>query len=133
MTNTNTNTNLKPDKIRAFDQSPVWNEARKLALAVYRLTKEPEFERDWALRDQVRRAVISIMANIAEGSERGTYKEFTHFLNYASGSCAEVKSHLYLARDLGYFEEARFSKAIEAIDNISRQIRGLQRSLKAKD
>jgi len=86
MTNTNTNTNT----IKGFDQSPVWNEARKLALAVYRLTREGEFEKDWALRDQVRRAVISIMSNIAEGSERGTYKEFIHFLNIASGSCAEV-------------------------------------------
>jgi len=118
--------------IASFEQSPVWNEARKLALAVYRLTREGEFEKDWALRDQVRRAVISIMSNIAEGSERGSPKEFIHFLNIADGSCAEVKSQLWLAKDLDYLNADRFRKAIEAIDNIVRQIRGLQRSMRHK-
>jgi len=122
----------KGDEIKGFEHTQVWQDAHKLTLAVYRLTKEPEFEKDWALRDQVRRAVISIASNIAEGSERGSHKEFIHFLNIASGSCAELKSQIWLAVDLGYVEPTRFQKAIEAIENIARQIRGLQRNLKSR-
>lgn len=119
-------------KIESFEQSPVWNEARKLALAVYRLTREGDFEKDWALRDQVRRAVISILSNIAEGSERGSPKEFIHFLNIAAGSCAELKAQLWLAKDIGYLDADRFQKAIQTIESITRQIRGLQRSMRPK-
>jgi len=122
----------KRSDIQSFEQTPVWKDVRKLTLAVYRLTCEPKFEKDWGLRDQIRRAAISVMANIAEGSERGTNKEFIHFLNTSAASCAEVKSHLYIALDIGYIDSVRFDKAIEALDSIAKQIRGLQRSLRTR-
>jgi four helix bundle protein len=128
--NANANADQSQDKVKRFDQSKVWQDARILALAIYRLTAEAKFEKDWTLRDQIRRAAISVMSNIAEGSERGSSKEFVHFLDIASGSSAEIKSQLYLALDLGYLDESRFQKAEELINSIIRQIRGLQRQLR---
>ena len=89
-------------KIQRFSEIPVWNRARELVKAVYVSTSTGPFSKDWALRDQIRKAAISIPSNIAEGFERGGTGEFIQFLSIAKGSTGEVMTQLYLANDLGY-------------------------------
>ncbi len=83
------------------------------------------FARDFGLRDQIRRAVISMMANIAEGLARRSDKEFVHYLFTAKGSFAEVQSHLYVALDQGYLDERSFQQLFALSDLYGRQISGL--------
>ncbi len=111
----------------------VWKTARLLTHKIYMTSNQHGFERDWTLKDQIRRATISIMANIAEGSERGSNKEFVHFLDYSISSCAEVKSHLYIALDMKYLDSLLFTELIDQINSISRQIRCLQKYLRQND
>src|SRR3974390_2078690 len=85
--------------IQRFEDLHVWQQARSLVHEIYRLTKQRAFVRDFALRDQITRAAISSMSNIAERFERGTRKEFIHFLSAAKGSKGEVGSQLYVAFD----------------------------------
>ncbi len=80
--------------IKRFEDIEVWGKARKLVGEIYRVTSREEFQKDYALKEQIRRAAISIMANIAEGYGRRSNQEFANFLNYAHGSAAEVQSHL---------------------------------------
>jgi four helix bundle protein len=100
-------------KTSRFEELLVWQKSRELALAVYRQTGDGRFVRDWGLRDQVRRAAVSVMSNIAEGFGRYSRAEFRRFASIALGSAAEVQSQLYLARDLGYLSEADH-RAIDA-------------------
>ncbi len=118
---------------QSFEEMEVWKAARSLTHQIYLISSRTGFERDWTLKDQIRRAAISIMANIAEGSERGTNKEFTHFLDYSISSCAEVKSHLYVALDLSYLDTDLFNNTVKQLDSISRQIRGFQKFLRQND
>ena len=82
-----------------FEDIAAWQKARSAANAVYKITSNVAFAKDYALRDQIRRACVSIMANIAEGYGRRTNKEFVIFLHFAHGSVAEAQSHLYMARE----------------------------------
>jgi four helix bundle protein len=85
-----------------FEQLNVWQKSKTLAVAVYKTSSQGDFARDFGLRDQLRRAAVSVMSNIAEGFGRFTRPEFRRFLTIARGSVAEVQSQLYLAHDLGY-------------------------------
>src|ERR1044071_9935221 len=85
--------------IRRFEDLIAWQKARALSSAAYRVTGSGTFAKDYELMRQIRRAVISIMSNIAEGYERGKPSEFHQFLCVAKGSCAEVRSQLYTALD----------------------------------
>ena len=85
-----------------FECYRVWHDARRLTARIYDITKAPGFAHDFALRDQIRRAAISVMSNIAEGYERGSDAELRRFLRIAKGSAAEVRSQLYAAEDIGY-------------------------------
>lgn len=87
---------------RKFEDIIAWQKAREATRKVYRLTTEGEFSRDYDLRNQIRRASVSIMANIAEGFGRRSDKEFANFTNIAHASATETQSHLYVALDLGY-------------------------------
>ncbi|MBM3123272.1 MAG: four helix bundle protein, partial [Chloroflexi bacterium] len=87
---------------RRLEDIEAWRLARELAREVYAVSGRPPFDRDFALRDQVRRACVSVAANIAEGYGRGGSQEFLQFLAVAKGSVSEVRSHLYLALDQGY-------------------------------
>jgi four helix bundle protein len=89
-------------RITRFEDLGVWLKAKELSLAIYRLSGAGPFLRDYGLRDQIRRAAVSVMSNIAEGFERYSRAEFRHFLSIARGSAAEVRSQLHLARELGY-------------------------------
>lgn len=82
---------------RSFEELHVYQRARDLANAVYAITRTGPFARDFGLADQIRRAAVSVMPNIAEGFERGTSTEFIQFLYIAKGSCGEVRAQLQLA------------------------------------
>jgi four helix bundle protein len=112
-----------------FEEIGGWTKARELTREVYRFTNEGAFARDFGLRDQIRRASVSVMANIAEGFGRGGNKEFAAFLSTARGSCAEVKSHLYVALDTGLLERERFDMAFALAGEAEGLISGLMKYL----
>lgn len=116
-----------------FEELRVWRTARFLSNKVYALTSEGEFENDWALKDQIRRAAISVMSNIAEGFESRTRPQFIDFLGIAKASAGEVRSQLYLARDQGYLDDSEFEELSDAADKVSRQLFQLLRHLKQHD
>ena len=89
-------------KIQKFEDILAWQKARELTREIYTHAKAGLFAKDFGLRDQVQRAAVSIMGNVAEGFDRGGDKEFIQFLSISKGSCGEVKSHLYVALDQQY-------------------------------
>ena len=93
---------------RRFEDILAWQKARSITQKIYRISSSGEFARDFGLRDQLRRASVSIMANIAEGFGRRSNKEFANFLNMAHGSASECQSHLYVALDVGYIFQNDF-------------------------
>lgn len=97
-------------RAHGFEDLKVWQAARELVRLVYQLTSSQKFHKDAALRDQLRRAAVSSMANIAEGFERGSKREFGRFLYMARGSAGEVRSHLYVAKDLDYITLVEFDE-----------------------
>ena len=106
----------------SFEELEVWRVARKAVREVYTLTKSPAFAADFGLRDQLRRASVSIVSNIAEGFERSGNAEFIRFLYIAKGSAGEARAQLYLALDLGYIDSAAFRVSNEQFISISRQL-----------
>src|SRR5205807_9337640 len=96
------------NKIEKFEDIIAWQKARELAREVYRHAKLAPFSKDFGLRDQIPRAAVSTMSNIAEGFERGGDKEFIQFLSPSKGSCGEVRSQLYVALDQQYITPTGF-------------------------
>ena len=92
-------------RIEKFEDIEAWQRARQLAKAVYAVTSEGKFAHDFGLRDQIQRAAVSVMSNIAEGFERGGVREFIQFLFIAKGSTAEVQAQTYMAPDVGYIKQ----------------------------
>jgi four helix bundle protein len=115
---------------KCFEDLQVWQKSREVTREIYSLTTEAAFSRDYGLREQIRRASVSIMANIAEGFGRHSDKEFANFLNIAHGSVAEVQSHLYVALDLGYLAQTEFSKLYESLNEISKMSYSLAKRLR---
>ena len=113
-------------RIERFEDVVAWQKAKEQSLQVYRYF---ESSRDFGFRDQVQRASVSVMNNIAEGFERQTNKEFRQFLFIAKGSCAEVRSMLYLAADLKMIDEVKFQKIYQMNIETSRILAGLIKSL----
>jgi four helix bundle protein len=108
-------------KIERFEDIEGWKRARVLTRQVYKTTNTGEFARDFGLRDQIRRACVSIMSNIAEGFERGGGdKEFARYLSIAKGSAGEVRAQLYVALDVGYLTQAEFDELTQLASEISR-------------
>jgi four helix bundle protein len=94
-----------------FKELRVWQDAIALVEKIYHLTaNEGAFAKDFGLKDQIRRAAVSIPSNIAEGDERGTNRESVHFFNIAKGSCAEVITHLHIAIRVGYLDRPTFEQ-----------------------
>src|SRR6188508_2840872 len=93
-------------KIERFEDIEAWKHAREITRHIYRATSNGEFAKDFALVNQIRRASISILSNIAEGFERNGDKEFIQFLTIAKGSCGEVRAQLYVASDQKYVDES---------------------------
>src|SRR5690242_1109867 len=107
-------------KFSKFEEILAWQKARDVTLKVYEATSDGYFAKDFGLRDQIRRASVSIMANIAEGHGRRTNSEFANFLNLARGSAAEVQSHLHVAVGLNYISQEEFSDLYVELDEVSR-------------
>jgi four helix bundle protein len=97
-------TEKEKKKVSRFEDLIAWQKARTLTKAIYQLTNTKEFSRDLSLKDQMRRSAVSAMSNIAEGFERGSRAEFHKFLVIAKGSCAELRSQLYVALDAGFVD-----------------------------
>ena len=117
-------------KITRFEDLFVWQKSMTLAEEIYRITKDGQFAKDWGLKDQVRRAAVSIPSNISEGFERYSNKEFRQFLLIAKGSAGEVRTHLYLARSLGYLTPLESESLITSCIEVSRLVGGLIKKLK---
>lgn len=113
-------------KVERFEDLIAWQKARLLAAEIYRITAHGEFARDFGLRDQIRRAAVSVMSNIAEGFDRGSRGEFHQFLVIAKASCAEVRSQLYVAKDVGYMNQEMFDNLNAGTSELSRIIGGLR-------
>ena len=116
-------------KIKKFEDLESWKKARRLTNGIYEATAAGSFTRDFGLKDQIRRASISILSNIAEGFERGGDKEFLQFLAVAKGSCGEVRAQLYIATDQGYLSQNLFDRLFNEADEIGRLISGLMKYL----
>ena len=112
-----------------FEDIEAWQKARELTKAIYALLNDGQFARDFGLRDQIRRASVSIMSNIAEGFGRGGNKEFIQFLSTAKGSASEVQAQLYVALDSGYIDQGQFQKLYSETEATARMIAGLLRYL----
>ena len=110
-----------------FEDIEAWRLGRELTQRVYAATREGDFARDFALRDQIRRAAISITSNIAEGFERRTRREFCRFLDMAKASNAEVRSQLYVALDEGYLSPDDFDALYELSTHTGAKLGGLLR------
>ncbi len=113
-----------------FEDIKAWQKARQLTKTIYAETVKGDFAKDYALRDQIRRASISIMSNIAEGFGRFSDKEFANFLNIAKGSATEVQSHLYVALDLNFLSGKKFEHLYALSDEISRMVYSLAEHLR---
>lgn len=96
--------------IKRFEEIEGWQKARELTGFVYEITRQERFARDFGLKDQIRRAAVSAMSNIAEGFERDGRAEFVQFLSIAKASAGEVQSQLYIALDQGYVSQAEFER-----------------------
>jgi len=121
---------VRNGKVEKFEDLIVWQKAHELAIGIYGLTSREPFCRDFGLRDQIQRAAVSVMSNIAEGFERYSRPEFRQFLSVARGSVAEVRSQLYLARSLQYVDEEDFDRIYSLCKDISNLTGALRKSLK---
>lgn len=119
-------------RIERFEDFIAWQKARSLAADIYKLTGHGALARDFGLRDQMRNAAVSIMSNIAEGFERGRSGEFHQFLSVAKGSCAEVRSLLYVTRDADYIDEATFRLLMGRAEEVGRLVGGLRSSVERR-
>ena len=111
--------------IKRFEDIEAWKKARELTREVYRHSKAAPFSRDFVLRDQMRRAAVSVMSNIAEGFERGGNRELMQFLAIAKGSVGEIESQLYVALDQVYIDENEFVSLKKLTGSTKRLIGGL--------
>ena len=119
--------------VERFEDIKAWQAARALVSAVYRVSGRGKFEKDFGLRDQIQRASVSVMANIAEGFERGSDKEFHRCLYIAKGSAGEVRSHLFVALDLGYVTSDEFDNLRAKAEDVAKTISGFITYLAPKD
>jgi S23 ribosomal protein len=108
--------------VKCFEEFKIWQDARELVKQVYLYTGNVK---DYGFNDQIRRAAVSVMNNIAEGYEAGSNVMFKKFLQIAKGSCGEVRSMLYLTKDLGYINEIQVNKLLSDCFLLSKGINKL--------
>ncbi|MDX9867292.1 MAG: four helix bundle protein [Kiritimatiellia bacterium] len=119
--------------MRKFEEIEAWQLSRELVREIYRVSREGALAKDFGLQDQIRRAAVSIMSNIAEGFERGGNKEFVNFLSIAKGSCGEVRSQLYVAFDQGYVDQAQFASIVHMCVRVSVMLQAFITSVRTSD
>ena len=117
-------------KLERFEDLEVWQQARALAGRIYALARGAAFRRDYGFRDQICRAAVSIVSNIAEGFERHSSNQFLHFLDIAAGSAGEVRAQLYLALDFGYMDVPQFQAAMTDVDRVGQMLTKLKQYLR---
>jgi four helix bundle protein len=118
--------------IERFEDLDVWKTARTLTNRVYEHTRQEPFSKDFGLHDQIQRASVSVMSNIAEGFESRTQSIFVDYLGHARASAGEVRAQLYVAHDQGYLSDAEFETTYDLADKVSRQLFRLIQYLKSK-
>lgn len=116
---------------KRFEDILAWQRARQMVKLLYDATRGPEFSKDYPLKDQMRRAGVSVMLNIAEGAARHTDKDFAHFLVMARGSAAEVQSAAYVALDQGYLGKGEFEQIYGLAEECSKMTNALTAHLRA--
>ena len=119
--------------ITRFEDIEAWQLGRELKRSVYQCSKFGEFARDFALKDQIRRAAISVTANIAEGFEREGNREFIQFLSTSKGSCGEVQDHLYTALDESYVTQKQFDDLYGKAAEVGRKIGAFMKYLQQSE
>jgi four helix bundle protein len=115
--------------MNSFEDLIAWQKARQLTKSIYEVTRRGYFAKDYGLIEQIRRAVVSIMSNIAEGFERNRRAEFHQFLSVAKASAAEVRSQLYVALDVGYLSQNEFATLSAKANEVARILGGLRQSV----
>jgi four helix bundle protein len=111
-------------RIERFEDLEIWKLAKNVANQIYDVTAVGQFSQDYVLRDQIRRAVVSIFSNIAEGFERNGNKEFLQFLSIAKASCGEVRAQLIFAKDREYISKTQFEQVAKNLHSLINQIGG---------
>lgn len=120
-------------RIEKFEDIDSWKAAREATKLVYAASSSGMFAKDFALCNQIRRASVSILSNIAEGFERDGNKEFLQFLAVAKGSCGEVRAQLYVALDQKYIDEKQFAEISNKLAETSRLISGFMKYLQQSE
>jgi S23 ribosomal protein. len=115
---------------QSIEEIEAWQKARELVREIYRISDHGPFSKDYGLRDQIRRASVSTMSNIAEGFERDGTGEFIQFLSMAKGSAGEVKSQLYVAFDQDYLDKEALQQLYALVTEVGRMIGGLMKYLR---
>jgi four helix bundle protein len=120
-------------KVQRFEDLLVWQKARQLTRRVYAMSRDGRFAKDFGLKDQIRRAAVSVMSNIAEGFERNGNREFHQFLSTAKASAGEVRSQLYVALDEAYIDASTFDDVAHLTEELSKMLRGLMHHLRTSE
>lgn len=118
-------------RVRNYRELLVWQKGHQLALEIYRVTVGFPKVEQFGLTDQLRRAAISVPSNVVEGFERGSNKEFKHFLSIARGSTGEVRAQIELARDIGYMQNDDFEKLFDLTTEVHKMINSLIKKLES--
>ncbi len=105
-----------------FEEIEAWKTARELTRMIYSLTDQGQFAKDFGLRNQIQRATVSVMSNIAEGFESRTQAQFLEYLGHSKASAGEVRCQLYIAMDLKYLTQEQFNQVFDLADKSSRQL-----------
>ncbi|MCQ9204814.1 MAG: four helix bundle protein [Omnitrophica bacterium] len=115
--------------MKDFRDLKVWNKGYELVLEIYKLTKSFPQDEKFGLTQQIRRAAVSVIANIVEGNKRRSSKDFRHFLNMSEGSLEEVKCYLILSKDLGFIKDKDYEKIFPLSEEIGKMLFGLIKKL----
>jgi len=108
-----------------FKQLIIWQESKELAVRIYQLSNEGKLSKDFGLRDQIRKAAVSVPSNIAEGEEAGFNRLSIRFMHIAKASLAELFTQIQIAQEIGYLEDADYNEAMSMIEKIFKQIKCL--------
>jgi four helix bundle protein len=119
-------------KVERFEDLIAWQKARTLTRFVYEATRRGSFGRDYSLAGQMQRAAVSIMSNIAEGFERSSTAEFHQFLSTAKGSCAELRSQLYVSLDVGHLDQSSFDVLFAQAEEVARILGALRAAVERR-
>jgi len=119
-------------KYKKFEELPIWKLSLELTREIYDLTSKKNFSQDFGLKNQIRRAIISVSSNIVEGFEKNNNNEFIRFLKIAKGSVGEVRNQLYIALAINYISQKEFHKTNKNLENLANQIGGFIQYLEEK-